>query len=75
MEIEQHPSEEVLERYLFGSLPEQEIEQLEEHLLVCHSCIETAEQLLSFVQSLRSSLGSNRKPKVRAAGRDVVLDR
>jgi hypothetical protein len=75
MEIEQHPSEEVLERYLFGSLPEQEIEQLEEHLLICHSCIETAEQLLSFVQSLRSSLGSNRKPKVRAAGRDVVLDR
>jgi hypothetical protein len=75
MEIEQHPSEEVLERYLFGSLPEQEIEQLEEHLLICHSCIETAEQLLSLVQSLRSSLGSNRKPKVRAAGRDVVLDR
>ena len=75
MEIEQHPSEEVLERYLFGSLPEQKIEQLEEHLLVCHSCIETAELLLSFVQSLRSSLGSNRKPKTRAAGRDVVLDR
>jgi hypothetical protein len=75
MEIEQHPSEEVLERYLFGSLPEQEIEHLEEHLLVCHSCIETAEQLLSFVQSLRSSLGSSRKPKVRAAGQDVVLDR
>jgi len=75
IEIEQHPSEEVIERYLFGSLPEQDIEQLEEHLLVCHSCIETAEQLLSFVQSLRSSLGSNRKPKVRAAGRDVVLDR
>ncbi|HLN00019.1 MAG TPA: hypothetical protein VK335_12095 [Bryobacteraceae bacterium] len=75
MENEQHPSEEVLERYLFGSLREQEVEQLEEHLLVCHSCIETAEQLLSFVQSLRSSLGSSRKLKVRAAGRDAVLDR
>lgn len=75
MEIEQHPSEEVLERYLFSSLPEQEVERLEEHLLVCHSCIETAEQLLSFVQSLRGSLGSSRKPKTRAAGRDVVLDR
>jgi len=75
MQIEQHPSEEILEHYLFGSLPEQEIEQLEEHLLVCHSCIETAEQLLSFVQSLRSSLGSGRKPKARAAGRDAVLDR
>ena len=75
MEIEHHPSEEVLERYLFGVLPEQEIEQVEEHMLICHSCIETAEQLLSFVQSLRSSLGSSRKPKARAAGRDVVLDR
>jgi hypothetical protein len=75
MEIEQHPSEEVLERYLFSSLPEQEVEQLEEHLLVCHSCIETAEQLLSFVQSLRSSLGTSRKPRARAAGQDAVVER
>jgi len=73
--IDQHPSEEVLERYLFGALPNQEMEQLEEHLLVCHSCIDSAEQLLIFVQSLRSSLGSSRKPKTRAAGRDAVLDR
>jgi len=73
--VEQHPGEEVLERYLFGSLPEQEVEQIEEHLLICHSCIEAAEQLLAFVQSLRSSLGSNRRPKARAAGRDAVVDR
>lgn len=73
--IGHHLSEEVLERYLFGSLPEQEVEQLEEHLLVCHSCIDTAEQLLSFVQSLRSSLGTSRKPKTGAAGRDAVIGR
>jgi len=75
MEIERHPSEEIIERYLFGSLSEQDIEHVEEHLLVCHSCIETAEQLLSFVESLRSSLQSGGKPKTRAAGRGVVLER
>lgn len=73
--VDHHPSEEVLERYLFGSLPEAEIEQVEEHLLVCHSCIDAAEQLLAFVQSLRSSLGTSRKPKTRAAGRGAVLER
>ena len=73
--IDHHPSEEVLERYLFGALPEAEVEQLEEHLLVCHSCIDAAEQLMTFVQSLRSSLGSGGKPKTRAAGRGAVLER
>jgi len=64
--IKDHPSEEVLEQYLFGSLPEPQSESVEEHLLVCHSCIESAEQLLAFVQSLRSTF--NGKPKVRRAG-------
>jgi Putative zinc-finger len=61
-----HPSEEVLEQYLFGSLPEPEAEGVEEHLLVCHSCIEFAEQLLVFVQSLRTTLIA--EPNVRSAG-------
>jgi len=64
--IENHPGEEVLEQYLFGSLPESEAESVEEHLLVCHSCIESAEQLLAFVQSLRDTFSG--KPKVRRAG-------
>lgn len=64
--IKNHPSEEILEQYLFGSIPEPEAESVEEHLLVCHSCIESAEQLLAFVQSLRSTF--NGKPKVRRAG-------
>lgn len=73
MEFNEHPSEETLERYLFGSLLDQEIERVEEHLLVCHSCIDTAEQLLSFVQSLRSTLRPRERTKSRAAGRDSVL--
>jgi anti-sigma factor RsiW len=68
MELIEHPTEEAIERYLFGALSEQESEQLEEHLLICHSCIETAEQLLSFVQSLRSTLKPRRHAKARAAG-------
>ncbi|HVP46473.1 MAG TPA: zf-HC2 domain-containing protein [Bryobacteraceae bacterium] len=68
--INNHPSEEVLEQYLFGALPTREIEGLEEHLLVCHSCIASAEQILAFVQSLRSTLRD--KPKVRRASSTVV---
>jgi hypothetical protein len=30
----EHPTEDVMERYLFGSLPDWEVEHLEEHLLV-----------------------------------------
>jgi Putative zinc-finger len=72
--MDKHPTEEVIERYLFGALSEQESGQLEEHLLICHSCIETAEQLLSFVQSLRCTLRPVRHPKTRAAGRDMLLE-
>jgi hypothetical protein len=64
--MKDHPSEEVLEQYLFASLPEPQAGSVEEHLLVCHSCIESAEQLLAFVQSLRNTF--NGKPKVRRAG-------
>ena len=67
----QHLTEDLLEQYLFGTLPDVEIESLEEHLLVCHSCIDAAEQLLAFVQSLRSTL-DNAAPKARAAGRQSV---
>jgi anti-sigma factor ChrR (cupin superfamily) len=74
MEFEHHPTEEVLEQYLFGSLVDRESEQVEEHLLVCHSCIDSAEQLLSFVQSLRSTLKPKPNTKARVAGRDQVLE-
>ena len=67
----QHLTEDLLEQYLFGTLPDAEVERLEEHLLVCHSCIDAAEQFLAFVQSLRSTL-DNAAPKARAAGRQSV---
>jgi hypothetical protein len=70
--IRQHPTEEVLEQYLFGLLPDCEVEFLEEHLLVCHACLDAAEQLLAFVQSLRSTL--KQAPRVQGAGGTAVLE-
>jgi hypothetical protein len=70
--IRQHPAEEILEQYLFGLLPDCEVEPVEEHLLVCHTCLDAAEQLLAFVQSLRSTL--KEAPRVRVAGRSAVLE-
>jgi anti-sigma factor RsiW len=67
----QHINEDLLEQYLFGTLPDAEIEKLEEHLLVCHSCIDAAEQLVAFVESLRSTL-ENAAPRTRVAGRQSV---
>ena len=67
----QHLTEDLLDQYLFGNLPDDEVETLEEHLLICHTCIDAAEQLLAFVQSLRSTL-DNATPKARAAGRQSV---
>ena len=66
-----HINEDLLEQYLFGTLPDVEIESLEEHLLVCHSCIDAAEELLAFAQSLRSTL-ENAAPRARVAGRQSV---
>ena len=73
MDFSNHPTEEVLERYLFGSLHDWEVEGVEEHFLVCHSCIDAAEQLLAFVESLRSTLRST--PRACAAGRSAALER
>jgi putative zinc finger protein len=70
---DQHPTEDTLEQYLFQSLPEAEVEQVEEHLLICHPCVDAAERLLIFVESLRNTLEYGR-PKARAAGRHLVLD-
>lgn len=70
----QHPTEDVLERYLFRSLPNPEVEQLEEHLLVCHSCVEAAEQLLVFVESLRTSLEDSQTMAFAASGGSAMED-
>jgi hypothetical protein len=65
----EHPTEDQIEQYLlvFESLPEPQTADIEEHLLVCHACIDIAERLVVFVESIRNTLERN-APKVRTAG-------
>jgi hypothetical protein len=48
-----HPSEEILEEYVFHRLPKALIARVEEHLLVCHSCQDAVEETERFVSDLK----------------------
>ncbi|MGH9631651.1 MAG: anti-sigma factor family protein [Bryobacteraceae bacterium] len=50
-----HASEETLESYSLGRLPEPEIEAFEEHLLVCHSCQDRLEEVESFIHATKAA--------------------
>ena len=69
--VEQHPTEDELEQYLIHGLPDADAELLEEHLLICHRCVEMAERFDAFLQSIRSTLELT-PPKTRTAGRNTV---
>jgi hypothetical protein len=71
--IELHPTEDTLEQYLIHGLPDSEVELLEEHLLICQTCVDTAEKFDAFLQSIRSTL-ELAIPKTRAASRDNAVD-
>ncbi len=60
-----HPDDEMLESYLLGTLPPQEVKHLEEHLLTCHDCIESAKRVEAYIQAMRAGLDrGKRKPPV-----------
>src|SRR5579862_193374 len=48
-----HPSEEVLEEYVFRRLPETLAGPVEEHLLVCHGCQDAVAETDDFVAALK----------------------
>jgi len=50
-----HPSEDILEEYVVGRLPEALIEQIEEHLLICHTCQDVVEQTGQFISAMKIS--------------------
>ena len=62
----EHPHEEVLEEYVMSRLPVHEAERVEEHLLMCPVCIETARFLDDYVGAVRSVLERN-SAKTRSA--------
>ena len=60
-----HPDDEMLESYLLGSLPRREVKHIEEHLLTCHDCVESARRAEAYIQAMRTGLNNRkRKPPV-----------
>jgi anti-sigma factor RsiW len=55
----------MLESYLLGSLPRREVQHIEEHLLTCHDCVESAKRVEAYIQAMRAGLDKRkRKPLV-----------
>jgi len=52
-----HPSEEVLEEYALGRLTGPELEQLEEHLLVCAQCQDRLAETDEFIVIMKQAAG------------------
>ena len=63
----EHPDDDSLERYLGGSLGEEEAQRIEEHLLICHACVEKAEKLQKYLETMRQATA--RKSNAKAARR------
>src|SRR5258708_38993273 len=50
-----HPPEETIERYVRGKLSNAELDAFEEHLLTCVPCQSCAEELDTFVRTIREA--------------------
>ena len=69
-----HPTEEILEEYVLHHLSEQLAAQVEEHLLICHSCQDAVAETEEFVSALKLAgrhpdLAHNPAPALRQARR------
>ena len=51
-----HPTNDVLEEYLLGSLPEHDLEALEAHVLACDACVVRLELLDTDVSAIKLAL-------------------
>lgn len=61
-----HHSEERLELYALGRLPEEEAVQIEEHLFLCDSCRESLDTAADFAVGVRDHLRQNPVPPKRS---------
>ena len=55
-----HPDEETLEAYLLGLLPLRKAARIEEHVLACPECVDTAKELEEYIRAMREALGSKK---------------
>ena len=54
-EIVDHPSDDDLERYAIRTMPDSEIGQLEEHLLICPECRARLDETEQYVTAIRAA--------------------
>jgi anti-sigma factor RsiW len=66
-----HPDDQTLESYLLGSLPPGEVQHIEEHLLTCHDCVESAKRVEACIEAMRAGLDKHRKPPVAIKAKHV----
>src|SRR5262245_61394504 len=69
-QFEEHSSEESLEMYALGRLRGPELEQLEEHLLICESCqdrLDTTEKYVKAMQGAARRLRQEERSKAKVA--------
>jgi hypothetical protein len=59
---DQHPSEELFERFSMGTLSEVEAEPFEVHLLVCPACQDRAAEMDSYIRATRAALAAVVRP-------------
>lgn len=67
LSVTEHPSEEDLESYALGHLPESELESLEIHLFVCPQCQDALEEAETFALSIREGLRTFSPPQPQPA--------
>jgi hypothetical protein len=57
-----HQSDDRLELYALGRLSGPEVEQIEEHLLLCHSCVDRLDEVGAFALAVREDLKARPAP-------------
>lgn len=53
--LEKHPSEDALEEYALGLLPEEQVAEIEEHLLICPDCQQRLQETDEFIAVMREA--------------------
>lgn len=62
-EPHRHADDEVLEQYSMGSLPEPELGELEEHLLICSQCQDRLARTDAYVRGMQGAARRIRQKK------------
>ena len=60
-----HATDEIIEKFAMGKLPESEVAPLEEHMLVCHACQDRLEQMDSFLRATKAAVAKPPEPSLR----------